>query len=241
MNGVVLSANVRSVSEYRYHEFVAVDEPLTSKQMTELRTYSMRAKITRTRFQNEYYWGDLEADVEKLLLRYFDGYLYFANRGTHRLALRLPKSQIGVKTLKPFLACGISTTLSGNGKHVVVDLTSHGDGSRGESLSRGMLARLLPLREQLMRGDLRPAYLAWLLAAQQDDVDKEVTEPPVPAGLAELTFAQKAMVTFLHIDRDLIAAAIHVEAPSRGKRRRKLSSLHEYAEKRRARRARRDE
>ena len=229
------------MSEYQYHEFVALDQPLTVKQMTELRAYSTRAKITRTRFQNEYHWGDFKADAKKLLLRYFDGYLYFANWGTHRLMLRLNKADVGVKALKPFLPDGIATQLSSAGKHVVLDLTSNDEGGDFYALPRGMLARLLPLREELMRGDLRPVYLAWLLAAQHDDVEEEAVEPPVPPGLAALTSAQKALVGFLNIDRDLIAAAIHVESDARGKRRRSLASLFEYAEKRRARRARRAE
>jgi hypothetical protein len=58
-----------------------------------------------------------------------------------------------------------------------------------------------------MRGDLRPAYLAWLLAVQAEEVDDDAGEPPVPAGLAELTAAQEAMIEFLRIDVDLVAAA----------------------------------
>jgi hypothetical protein len=49
--------------------------------------------------------------------------------------------------------------------------------------------------------------LAWLLAVNADDVDDDAEEPPVPAGLAELTAAQAALVDFLRIDEDLVAAA----------------------------------
>jgi hypothetical protein len=48
-----------SMSEYQYYEFVAIDEPLTPKQMAELRSCSSRANITSTSFVNEYQWGDL--------------------------------------------------------------------------------------------------------------------------------------------------------------------------------------
>lgn len=58
-----------------------------------------------------------------------------------------------------------------------------------------------------MRGDLRPAYLAWLLAVQADNVDDDAKEPPTPAGLANLSAAQEAMAEFLRIDDDLVAAA----------------------------------
>ena len=66
---------------------------------------------------------------------------------------------------------------------------------------------LSALRAELVRGDLRCAYLAWLLAVQSDELDDDAVEPLVPAGLASLTAAQQAMAEFLRIDDDLLAAA----------------------------------
>ena len=43
------------MSEYQYYEFVAVDQPLTSKQQAELRKHSSRATITASSFINEYH------------------------------------------------------------------------------------------------------------------------------------------------------------------------------------------
>ncbi len=40
-----------------------------------------------------------------------------------------------------------------------------------------------------------------------DQLDDEDTEPPVPAGLADLSGALRAIVDFLEIDKDLIAVA----------------------------------
>ena len=50
------------MSEYQYYEFVAIDKPLTSTQMAELRSRSSRADITRTRFVNHYEWGNFKGD-----------------------------------------------------------------------------------------------------------------------------------------------------------------------------------
>lgn len=47
------------MSEYQCYEFVALDRPLTTKQVAELRAISTRAEISSTRFLNEYQWGDL--------------------------------------------------------------------------------------------------------------------------------------------------------------------------------------
>jgi hypothetical protein len=89
------------VSEYQCYEFVALDRPLTSDEMAELRSISTRADISPTRFWNEYQWGDLKADPKRLLARYFEAFLYFANWASHRFMLRLPASQVDLRQLKP--------------------------------------------------------------------------------------------------------------------------------------------
>ena len=73
------------MSEYQRYEFVALERPLTAKQMAELRTVSTRAEITPTRFFNEYNWGDFKGNAVKLVARYFDAHLYLANWGTRPL------------------------------------------------------------------------------------------------------------------------------------------------------------
>jgi hypothetical protein len=195
------------VSEYQCYEFVALDRPLTAKQMAELRAISTRAEISPTRFWNEYQWGDLKADPAKLMERYFDAHLYFANWGTHRLMLRIPKARVDLKALKSYFVGGHAARLTSTGEHVLLDLGSDTGEPEYDEQSQGSLAARSPLRAELMRGDLRPAYLAWLLAVAADDLDEDAEEPPVPAGLAELTAAQEAMVEFLRIDVDLVAAA----------------------------------
>jgi hypothetical protein len=55
------------MSEYQCYEFVALDRPLTYKQMTDLHAISTRAEISPTRFWNEYEWGDLKADPDEPL------------------------------------------------------------------------------------------------------------------------------------------------------------------------------
>lgn len=194
------------MSEYQYYEFVAIDRPLTAKQMAELRAISTRAEITSSRFQNEYQWGDLKADPAKLMERYFDAHLYFANWGTHRMMLRVPLARVDEKRLRAyFRGGGASSRIASD--HVVFDFQSDTESPEDFTEFPGSLAALSPLRAEILRGDLRVAYLAWLLAVQSDDVNDEDEEPPVPSGLTDLTGAQQAMVDFLRIDADLLSAA----------------------------------
>ncbi|MBI4952968.1 MAG: hypothetical protein HY908_13120 [Myxococcales bacterium] len=194
------------MSEYQCYEFVALDRPLTAKQMGELRAISTRAEISPTRFWNEYQWGDLKADPARLMARYFDAHLYFANWGTHRIMLRMPTARVDLKALEPYFVGRNAARLTTVGENVLLDLGSDTEEPEYDEQSPGSLAALSPLRAELMRGDLRPAYLAWLLAVAADDVDDDAEEPPVPPGLGELTAAQEAVVDFLRIDVDLVAA-----------------------------------
>jgi hypothetical protein len=200
------------VSEYQCYEFVALDRPLTAKQMSELRGISTRAEISPTRFWNEYQWGDLKADPAKLMDRYFDAHLYFANWGTHRLMLRIPKARVDLKALGPYFVGRHAARLTSTGEHVLLDLGSDTEEPEYDEQGQGSLATLSSLRGELMRGDLRPAYLAWLLAVGAHDLDDDAEEPPVPAGLSELTAAQEAMVELLRIDVDLVSAAASASA-----------------------------
>ena len=112
------------MSEYQCYEFVALDRPLSARQMAELRAISTRAEISPTRFWNEYQWGDLKADPAKLMERYFDAHLYFANWGTHRLMLRMPKARVDLKAVKRYFVGGHATRVACVDDHVLLDLGS---------------------------------------------------------------------------------------------------------------------
>jgi hypothetical protein len=195
------------MSEYQCYEFVALDRPLTAKQMAELRAISTRAEISPTRFWNEYHWGDFKADPAKLMARYFDAHLYFANWGTQRLMLRLPKSRVDLTALRRYFGNKHTARLASVGDYVLLDFVNDSEAPEYDGQVEGSLAALSPVRAELMHGDQRPAYLAWLLAVETGDIGDDVEEPPVPVGLATLTAAQEALVEFLRIDADLVAAA----------------------------------
>src|SRR5262249_50544135 len=72
----------------------------------------------------------------------------------------------------------------------------------------GWLDRLLPLRAEILDGDLRPLYLARLAVTCDDNHDPdEAKEAPVPAGLDTPTDAQRALAELYGLDESLIAAA----------------------------------
>ena len=194
------------MSEYQYYEFLALDRPLTEKQRAELRSISTRAEITATRFVNEYQWGDLKGDPRTMVERYFDAFLYLANWGTRQLMFRLPHGVLDAETAGQY---GSTDTVSliETGSHLILSLYVDREPDDYWEEPGGQLAAMVQARSELAAGDLRLLYLAWLLALQSDEMDDEDTEPPVPAGLGNLSASLQAVVDFFEIDEDLIAVA----------------------------------
>lgn len=206
------------MSEYQYYEFAAVDQPLSAQQQAELRQRSSRATISSSHFINEYHWGDLKGDPLDWMQRYFDAHVYSANWGSCRWMLRLPRATLDATTLAPYIAEGtgysdfeprLSATESA--EHWVLDWSFDDDSGEIERFwtedGAGWMARLLPLREELLRGDTRALYLGWLARAIAGEFDDADPEPPVPAGLAHLSAAQQALAEFLLIGPDWLQAA----------------------------------
>ncbi len=198
------------MSEYQYYEFVAIDRPLTREEMAALRSRSSRAAITPTSFVNEYNWGDLKGDPADWMRRYFDAFIYVANWCSCRLALRVPHSVFRKAELIQYATEENALTVDDAGSHWIIDwsLNESEDYERFEiEDGRGWMGRLVPLRDELLRGDLRPLYLGWLAGVTSGEVDDEAMEPEVPSDMSQLSASQQALAEFLEIDPDLLAAA----------------------------------
>ncbi len=198
------------MSEYQYYEFAAIDRPLTRAEMEKLRAVSTRAVITPSGFVNHYEWGDLKADPADWMRRYFDAFVYTANWCSCRLALRVPLTTFSRAELKPF-ATKYALTIDTGDEYWIFDwaLEESEDYDRfAEEDGSGWLRRLAPLRDELLRGDLRPLYLGWLAGAGGGELREDALEPEVPPGLSELSPPQQALVEFLEIDSDMLAAAM---------------------------------
>jgi len=219
------------MSEYQYYEFLALDRPLSAEDLAYVRTLSRRVQPTPTQAVFTYSYGDFPGDPLKLLAKHYDVMLYLANWGSKQLAFRFPKTAIDQQALTPYYYGVEEIELTMVGQHGILNITFEeegGDWIEGE----GQLASLAPLRDDIMRGDLRALYLAWLASAargtgvdsesdddeewddaeERDDVD-DLIEPPVPPGLGQLTGPLRAFVEFFDIDQDLVGAAAAASPP----------------------------
>jgi hypothetical protein len=195
------------MSEYQHYDFQAIDRPLTVEEMSALRRHSSRARITPTRFVNDYSYGSFKGDSSEWMEKYFDAFLYRASWGTFELSFRLPARLLPLAYAKPYRAGDILSARAA-GDHVVLELRSGEDGG-AEWIEEddGTLSSLVPLRADLASGDLRALYLAWLLAVQLGEVDPDDLEPFCPPGLASLSAPLEALVELFRLDRDLLEAA----------------------------------
>ncbi len=197
------------MSEYQYYEFLAIDRPLTAEEMAELRTLSTRATITPVSFTNEYNWGDFKGDPGQLMERYFDAHVYVASWMTAIFMVRLPMEALTKETAKA-VAVPYLLDIKATRTHWIMTWCleeSENYDRFGMDDGRGWMARLAPVRDELLRGDLRSLYIGWLKAVAGEMMDDDETEPLVVSGLGNLTAAQQALAEFLEVDPDLLAGA----------------------------------
>ncbi len=203
------------MSEYQYYEWIAVDRPLTDEELEEVSGLSSHMDMaTATQAVVTYSYGDFKHDPRNVLLKYFDAMLYVANWGSRRLLFRFPLAAVDAKAINAFcVEDHIDLTREGKFQVLDIDLSEEDGGEWTEA--EGILHRLIPLREQIIQGDYRALYIAWLKTSNMDtfaDEEDEESMPPVPAGLRKLTPAHKAFMELFDIDPHLVKAAAESSA-----------------------------
>lgn len=205
------------MTEYQHYQFIS-DEPLSDRQLAEIRALTTRARLTRHSLVNTYDWGDFKGDPEALVSSHYDGHLYFANWNTRRVILRWSAADLSRDTAQAYCiadsavswesGASVLITLESDPEDSVEDFNALFDEQTGriDSSERWLfsIARARPL---VADGDLRLLYLAWLLCLHNGELVDTDLEPPVPPGLADLPEPLADLATFLRIDPDLIAAA----------------------------------
>jgi FtsZ-interacting cell division protein YlmF len=137
--------------------------------------------------------------------RYFDAFLYVANWGTHWFMLKVPRHLVDVDLVNKYCPGG-SAVIHEKGNHLIFEFTSETEDHEWEE-GEGWLSSLISLRADIINGDYRSLYLAWLFCAQMEEMEDDESEPPVPPNLADLNAPLNSFVDFIRIDTDLIAVA----------------------------------
>jgi hypothetical protein len=148
------------------------------------------------------------------LEKYFDAFVYVANWGTREFHLRLPQELVDFRHLKSILP-GKAVRARSAGQFVIVAFESEVESDDDWDDGTSWMESLASLRSDLLRGDLRCLYLGWLMCAQDEEFSEDAMEPPVPAGLRELSAPLDSLIEFLGIDEDLVEVAASASAPLR--------------------------
>ena len=194
------------MSEYQYYEWQTIDRPLTDKERAAVNRLSSHIEVSPIGAWVEYSWGDFKHDAKQVLAQYFDAFLYMANWGSRELMFRFPKALIDPKQIEPY-CLEYCVALEPIGDYFVLTISLGEEEPTGEWIEGGdWLAALAPLRNDILLGDTRALYLAWLANVGSAELVDEL-EPPLPAGLGKLTTPLNRLARFLEIDPHLLKAA----------------------------------
>ncbi len=219
------------MSEYQYYEFHVLDRPLTPDAQAEMRRLSSRVNLTATSASFVYHYADFRGDPYRVLAEHFDAMLYITNWGTRQLMFRFPIHIIPDDVMKAYQVAD-SLEWAAEGEYVTRNIELREEEPDDEWIEgEGVLAGLVQVRDDVLRGDYRALYLAWLMIAsyeldflEEDQEEEEnLTEPRVPPNLQTLSPALHNFIDFFGIDDDLVTAAAQT-SPKAGKNSARLST-----------------
>jgi len=198
------------MSEYQYYEWQIIDRPLTETEQAAVNKLSSHIEVSATQAVVTYQWGDFKHDPRRVLARYFDAHFYWANWGTRSLMFRFPL-EADLSALEPYCmdeAITLEQLENGQVLELMMD-DEQGEFEEWETVEHG-LSPYTRLRNDILHGDYRALYIAWLGTLRQRRHDPELAdelEPPVPPGLKTLNAALKRLAELFGVDTHLLHAA----------------------------------
>lgn len=206
------------MSEYQYYEWQRLESPLRLDEQDAVVALSSHITVSAMQASVSYNWSSFKYDPLSVLAKYFDAYLYFSNWGSYDLAFSFPKGLIDAAALEVYFDEEHVNIREIEGKLVLKFEKRDEDGYGGDYGEQSYLSTLSRLRDDIIQGDHRVLYIAWLNAMaaasywyeeDEDDPDNFYLdpEPPVPAGLNELNLPLRTFMEAFEIDPFLVAAA----------------------------------
>ena len=207
------------MSEYQRYEFMTRDRPLTRAELEAVNALSSHIEASSTHAIIEYHWGDFKHDPLAVLHKYFDGFLYWANWGAPKLALRFPQGILPADLLDDY-DLEEFVTLTRHPDYDILDL-HFGELEGPDEWVDYELGSLIAIRDELMEGDLRALYITWLagmrmLGSYDEEEDNDIIRvPAVPPALRTLTAAQQALAELWQVPQELLVAAARHSSAAR--------------------------
>lgn len=202
------------MSGFQHYEWQTIDRQLTDSERKAVRELSSHIEVSPGRAVVSYSWGDFEHDPLQVLVRYFDAYLYQTNWGSRQLAFRLPTGALESSAIKPY-CIKYMISFKSLAEYDILELDFGDHESDGWVDEKGQLSYLVGLRNDIMQGDYRSLYLAWIkgvsLICNDEESGRECQSskldiPPVPPGLRELSSTLEQFTETFDISETLIEA-----------------------------------
>ena len=194
------------MSEFQYYEFQAIDTPLTPAAQRELGRITTRARITSRSLVNTYQWGNFKGDPRRLVERWFDLFVYWANWGTRTVMIRVPSRFVQLKAVRLYCVGNTLDARTSNG-FTIIEIERDIEPPPDDLPDEGSVSAPFAMLRSLIRGDWSCLYLGWLLGVQDGVVKDAAFEPPRPPGVANPSVSLQAFIEFFGLDPNLLAAA----------------------------------
>jgi hypothetical protein len=205
------------MSGFEYYEFQVIDRKLTKEEINKIGGLSSRSRVNKNRAIFTYNYGSFRGNTEELLLNHFDAFLYTSNFGTKELSFRIPTSLFNAQALCLY-EYEYAVEVETYGDSTIVKLQFNDDeagGWVGEEDCLNLLDDMLPIRENLIKGDPRALYLTLLAHKDRIESDGKRDEKrgnylqslPIPPNLKKLDSALETLVTFFEIPNDVLQEA----------------------------------
>jgi hypothetical protein len=145
--------------------------------------------------------------------KYFDAHIYYACWATRVLMLKVPAKCIDLKLAQKY--CTEHTfNIVENGADLIFCFNIWVEAGEGWWDKNGETHQLISLRDDILCGDYRCLYLAWLARQYDSNGYKEDDDnpSPVPAGLRHLTEPLKMFAKFMFLENADLDEAVKLSA-----------------------------
>jgi hypothetical protein len=149
----------------------------------------------------------LKADPKNLLKKYFDIQLYYANWGTRIVAFKVPTNVVDFALLKQY-DNNETVRVTQSGNDVLVRITANCEDAEEWWEVSQKISKYVSLRDDIMAGDYRCLYIAWLAGYNEQPKKKTLPTPPIPSGMKKLSGTLQSFIDFMYLDAETVNTAV---------------------------------
>jgi len=208
------------MSEFQYYEFYSIDKELTKRERNEVDKLSSRFSPTSRSVVYTYSYSDFKHDEKKVLLKYFDFFMYWSNWGIKRIMYKIPEELVNFQDILQY-NCSVDGEYTDTGiqvykkaKFVIIDIKfSDEEGGYWIEEDNRWSSDLMGIRQDLLNGDYRSLFIMWLHAKKMEfeleEIDEtlEISRQLIPPNLKSLNSNLNCLIDFFEVDIDWVCGA----------------------------------